>query len=227
VPDAFAAALHRRRPAALLLALAGVVLGLAGFFTAPATDFVGGFGLVGDRLASGGVALNARSPFPSEPEPANQMRREGAMLQGGFFLKGRQTAVRVNPKTNKPIRFLMHVKAGDTVQVVSGKDKGKVTQVIKTFPKWNKVLCLGVNFNIKHVRPQREDEVGSRVQVEAPMHSSRVMHYDTEQGVAGNLGIRIEKLDNGAIVKMRYNKATGARIPLVEPPEWVPVLDRE
>ena len=60
---------------------------------------------------------------------------------------------------------------GDTVQVMKGKDKGKaearisaavltlsqtwlqVTEVLRIFPKWNKILCLGVNYCIKHVRP--------------------------------------------------------------------------
>jgi len=217
------AADRRRHPAALLLGLAGV-LGLATYGAAP-TAFVNGLSpaQAADRSESC-VALNARNPFPTPPGPQSYARRQMAK---GFWFKGRQTCVRVYHRTNKPIKWPMHVMPGDTVQVMEGKDKGKVTQVVQIWPKWNKVLCMGVNFNIKHVRPTREDEVGSRVQVEAPMHASRVMHYDEKEGKAGHLGIRIEKLDNGAIVKVRYNKATGNRIPVVKPPKWVPVLERE
>lgn len=123
----------------------------------------------------------------------------------------------------------MHVKPGDTVQVMKGKDVGKVTKVIRVFPKWNKVLCLGVNFCIKHVRPMREDEIGQRVQVEAPMSATMVMHYSEKEGTVGNLGIRYETIKgkNGPkIVKVRFNKATGEEIPKQAAPKWIPVLDR-
>lgn len=144
--------------------------------------------------------------------------------------RGVQIMVRVNPHTNKPVKHRMHVKPGDTVQVVKGKDKGKVTTVLKVFPKWNKILCLGVNYCIKHVRPMRDEEVGQRVQVEAPFHSSCVMHYSETQGVVGNLGIRciVKKQKSGdmRVVKVRYNKATGEDIPRKIPPKWVPVLER-
>jgi len=133
--------------------------------------------------------------------------------------------VRVNVKTNKPIFFRMHVQKGDTVQVCKGKDKGKVTTVLRVFPKWNKVLCLGVNYCIKHVRPLREDDVGQRVMVEAAMHASNVMHYSEKVGLAGMLGIRYAK-KNGRLVKVRYNRATGERIIRKKAPKWVPVLDR-
>ena len=119
---------------------------------------------------------------------------------------------------------------GDMVQVMKGKDAGKVTEVLRVYPKWNKILCLGVNYCIKHVRPQREDEVGQRVQVEAPMHASCVMHYDPEEKLAGHLGIRfVKKTRQGRdiVKKVRYNKSTGNAIPLRKPKTWVPVLDRE
>lgn len=138
--------------------------------------------------------------------------------------------VRVNPKTHKPQKYHMYVKPGDTVQVMKGKDAGKVTEVLKCYPKWNKILCLGVNYNIRHVRPQKEEDVGQRVQVEAPMHQSCVMHYDEDAGVAGLLGIRFEMktLGDGQTIakKVRYNKASGAAIVPKKPQKWVPVLDR-
>lgn len=172
--------------------------------------------------------MYARSPFPSTPTGHQGKKRQAAGRRAIY--RGKQVAVRVNPNTNKPIRYRMHVKSGDTVQVMKGKDAGKVTEVIRVYPKWNKILCLGVNYNIKHVRPQNEEDVGQRVQVEAPMHSTCVMHYDEDAGVAGLLGIRFElkTLSNGLTIakKIRYNKATGATIVPKRPQQWVPVLDR-
>merc|ERR1712062_833546 len=134
------------------------------------------------------VVMNARHPYPSGPEASSGNRRQAAGKDRWFF-SGRQIRVRVNRKTNKPIRYRMHIRAGDTVQVVKGKDAGKVAQVWKVYPKWNKCTCIGVNYCIKHVRPNRADEVGQRVQVEAPMDISNVMHYSETEGVAGLLGI--------------------------------------
>lgn len=174
------------------------------------------------------VVMCARAPFPTAPMGSRGKRRTRAGKKP--FFRGRQVAVRVNFKTNKPIRYRMHVKPGDTVQIVKGKDAGKVTKVMRVFPKWNMVLCLGINFCIKHVRPMREDEVGQRVQVEAPFSATNVMHYSEKEGVAGNLGIRYEtrttKSGKEKLTKIRYNKATGEEIPKQRAPKWIPVLDR-
>eukprot|EP00438_Fugacium_kawagutii_P008285 Skav228067 [mRNA] locus=scaffold52:9963:13006:+ [translate_table: standard] len=132
---------------------------------------------------------------------------------------------------------------GDIVQVMKGKDTGKARHFLlfgsfaflgvedMARESAMRILCLGVNYCIKHVRPQREDEVGQRVQVEAAMHSSCVMHYDPEEKIAGHLGIRFVKKtrkDGKEIVKkQRYNKATGNAIPIRVAKKWVPVLDRE
>mmetsp|Transcript_74905 Transcript_74905/g.162006 ORF Transcript_74905/g.162006 Transcript_74905/m.162006 type:complete len:270 (+) Transcript_74905:58-867(+) len=175
------------------------------------------------------VVMFARSPFPTAPVGSRGKRRQTAGRKA--FWRGRQVSVRVNFKTNKPIKYRMHVKEGDTVQVVKGKDAGTVTKVIKVYPKFNKILCLGVNFCIHHVRPQREDEVGQRVQVEAPMSATNVMHYSEKESVAGHLGIRYEtikaKSGQDKLVKVRYNKATGETIPKRRAAKWIPVLDRE
>lgn len=48
----------------------------------------------------------------------------------------------------------MHVKNGDTVMVVSGKDKGKTGKVLRVIPKTGKVIVEGINMITKHVKPQ-------------------------------------------------------------------------
>lgn len=176
------------------------------------------------------VALHADSPFPTTPTGKRGAKRQRAGRKRPIF-RGQQIAVRVYKPTNKSISWRMHVKPGDTVMVMKGKDKGKVTTVLKTYPKWNKILCLGVNFCTKHVTPKREDDVGQRVQVEAAFHSTRVMHYSEKEQVVGNLGIRYAMKPHkgtGEVIfqQERYNKATGEEIPDQEPPKWVPVNER-
>jgi len=68
----------------------------------------------------------------------------------------------------------MKVKVGDNVRILAGKDKGKEGKVIKTLKKDNKVVVEGINMIKKHVKPNRMNEVGSIVDVEAPIHVSNV-----------------------------------------------------
>ena len=88
---------------------------------------------------------------------------------------------------NPPQRYKMHIKAGDTVQVISGKDKGKVGEIVQTFPKLSKIIVKGVNIKTKHVKPQQEGESGRIVTMEAPIHSSNVMLYSTKQNVTSRI----------------------------------------
>lgn len=81
----------------------------------------------------------------------------------------------------------MHVKTGDTIQVIAGKDKGKVGEIIKALPEISKVLVKGVNIKTKHVKPQQEGESGQIVSQEYPIHSSNVMLYSTKQNVASRV----------------------------------------
>lgn len=84
-------------------------------------------------------------------------------------------------------RVKMHVKQGDTVQVISGRDKGKVGEVLRSFPKQSKVIVKGVNVKTKHVKPQQEGESGKIETFEAPIHSSNVMLYSTKEKVASRI----------------------------------------
>lgn len=81
----------------------------------------------------------------------------------------------------EPTRYKMHVKKGDTVQVISGRDKGKVGEISKVVPKTSQVFVEGVNVRTKHVKPQQEGESGQIVTFEAPIHSSNVMLYSNKE----------------------------------------------
>lgn len=71
----------------------------------------------------------------------------------------------------------IHVKKKDTVIVLSGKDKGKIGEVLQVSPKSGKVLVQGVNIVTKHQKPSRTNMQGGIVQVEAAINSSKVMLY--------------------------------------------------
>jgi large subunit ribosomal protein L24 len=108
-------------------------------------------------------------------------------------------------KTSAPVRYKMHVKKGDTVQVVAGSDKGKVGEVLQTFPKTSKVMIKGVNVKTKHVKPQQEGESGQITTTEFPIHSSNVMLYSSKEKVAS----RVCYTFNSEGRKVRMLKKTG------------------
>lgn len=92
-------------------------------------------------------------------------------------------------KTKKtPIRQKMHVRKGDTIQVISGRDKGKVGEITAVNPKTSQVTIEGVNVRTKHVKPQQEGESGQIITFEAPIHSSNVMLYSTKEKTVSRVG---------------------------------------
>ncbi|GAB4383065.1 MAG: 50S ribosomal protein L24 [Elainellaceae cyanobacterium] len=106
--------------------------------------------------------------------------------------------------TNK-VRYKMHVKKGDTVQIITGREKGKVGEILRVFPETSKVVVKGVNIRTKHVKPQQEGESGQITTFEAPIHSSNVMLYSTKQKVASRICYTIDA--DGR--KVRMLKKTG------------------
>lgn len=68
----------------------------------------------------------------------------------------------------------IHVREGDTVVVLSGKDKGKQGKVLGVSPKEKKVIVEGINVASKHVKPRRMGQPGGIVKAEAAMYSSKV-----------------------------------------------------
>ncbi len=108
-------------------------------------------------------------------------------------------------KQKKTVRQKMHVRKGDTVQVITGKDKGKVGEVVATNAKKSQVIVQGVNIRTKHVKPQQEGESGQILTKEFPIHSSNVMLYSTKQKVASRVAHTLT--EDGR--KVRMLKKTG------------------
>ena len=68
----------------------------------------------------------------------------------------------------------MKVKVGDTVRIITGKDKGKSGKVIKTLKNENKVVIEGLNMVKKHSKPRNTNDKGGIFDVEAPIQVSNV-----------------------------------------------------
>ena len=94
-------------------------------------------------------------------------------------------------------RKVIHVKRGDTVIVTSGKDRGKVGNVTKSFPKSGKVLVEGINIITKATRPNPMAGIqGGLVKKEAPISSSKVMLYCVK--CEKPTRIRMAEFENGS-----------------------------
>jgi len=105
-------------------------------------------------------------------------------------------------------RIKMKIRKGDTVQIISGKDKGKTGEVLKTLPYENRVLVQGINQRTKHVTPSQEGETGRIETKEFSLHASNVMIYSTKEKVASKVEIFVDK--DGS--KKRRLKKTGELI---------------
>jgi large subunit ribosomal protein L24 len=74
------------------------------------------------------------------------------------------------------------IKKGDTVVVLSGKDKGRSGEVIQAMPKDGKVLVSGVNVHVRHREPSQANPQGGLERKEAPLHVSKVAIADPKTG---------------------------------------------
>lgn len=95
---------------------------------------------------------------------------------------------RKNPTTKKVAAFKMKLKKGDTVMVVSGKDKGKKGAIVRVFPMTGKVLIDGVSVAKRHRGPKRAREVGQIIEVSRPINASNVMLMDPKSGKPTRVG---------------------------------------
>jgi large subunit ribosomal protein L24 len=98
----------------------------------------------------------------------------------------------------------MHVKKGDKVMVISGKDKGKQGVVLASYPKKDRVLVEGINVVKKHSKPSQVNPQGGILSKEAPIHVSNVMPLDPKSGEPTRVGYKV--VDNK---KVRVAKKSG------------------
>jgi large subunit ribosomal protein L24 len=97
----------------------------------------------------------------------------------------------------------LHVKRGDTVVVISGKDKDKKGEILSVSPKTNRVIVKGVNIVTKHVKPNAANRQGGMVHKEAPIHASNVMLYCKKCNTATRIEHKL--LEDGSKVRICKN----------------------
>ncbi|WP_405098372.1 50S ribosomal protein L24 [Oceanobacillus sp. FSL H7-0719] len=85
----------------------------------------------------------------------------------------------------------MHVKKGDKVKVLSGKDRGKTGTVLEAYPKKDRVLVEGVNMVQKHAKPSQENPQGGILNQEAAIHVSNVLPIDPKSGEPTRVGYEV------------------------------------
>ena len=85
----------------------------------------------------------------------------------------------------------MKLKKGDTVRVITGKDKGKEGVIERVMPKENKVIVTGVNIAAKHQRARRANDKAGIIDKDMPMDASNVMFV--HKGKTVRLGYQVNK----------------------------------
>jgi large subunit ribosomal protein L24 len=93
----------------------------------------------------------------------------------------------------------LKVKKGDTVVVISGRDKGKRGEVLRVFPDDNRVIVQGVHVARRHTK-QSFGEPGGIIDKELTIHVSNVAHVDPRSGTPTRVGYRV--LDDGRKVRV-------------------------
>ena len=90
------------------------------------------------------------------------------------------------------VRHKLHITKGDTVQVISGEDKGKRGRVLRVHPKTGRVTIEGVNVVKRHKR-QTPTAEGGIITFPAPIHHSKVMLIDPKSGAPTRIRRRVDK----------------------------------
>ena len=101
----------------------------------------------------------------------------------------------------------MKIKKGDTVQVLSGNDKGKKGEVLEVMPKTDSVVIKGVNVRKKHVKARKQGEESGILSIECAVLANKVNVVCPKCGKATRIGYSEEKGE-----KVRVCKKCGAKI---------------
>ena len=102
----------------------------------------------------------------------------------------------------------LRIKKGDTVKVLSGKDKGKEGKVMEVFPKFSKAVVENVNMHTRFEKSKKAGQPGKKVVFSSPMHISKLQLMDPNSGEPSRVGYTI--LENKT--KQRMAKASNKAI---------------
>ena len=99
----------------------------------------------------------------------------------------------------------MKLKKGDSVVVVSGKDKGKHGTIMHTLPSEGKVVIDGVAMVKRHLRKASRGQTPGIVERPRPIDASNVMFLDSKTGKPTRIG---RKVENGKVVRFAKKSDT-------------------
>ena len=106
-----------------------------------------------------------------------------------------------------------HLKKGDTVMVISGKDKGQTGVVKKVFTSQGKALVEGLNMVKKSVKPNPQiGQQGGIVEMEAPLYVSKLMVYDLKSQKPTRVGKATIEGSDGKPKRVRVSKKSGEHL---------------
>ncbi len=106
----------------------------------------------------------------------------------------------------------MKIHAGDTVLIITGKDKGKSGTVLRVLEEENRVVVGGVNIRTKHIKKTYQ-EAGKIIKFEGSISASNVMILDPKTGKPSRIGYKLD--DKGR--KIRISKISGETVKAVKP----------
>lgn len=95
----------------------------------------------------------------------------------------------------------MKIKKGDTILIISGKNRGKKSKVLEVFPAKNRIVAEGVNIRKKHVRPKKSGEKGQIVEVALPINVSNVKLICQKCGKAVRVGYLLKDKNKVRVCK--------------------------
>ena len=124
---------------------------------------------------------------------------------------------KTGPRATKPqFTGKMRLRVGDTIRVITGKDKGKEGKITRVIPGDGKLVVEGINIMIKHQKPRQQapnaaaqQQQSGRIEIAAPLHASKVQLVDPgNTKVITRVGIKIDVNGN----RVRYAKKSGGVI---------------
>ena len=87
----------------------------------------------------------------------------------------------------------LKIKKGDTVVVLTGKDKGSKGEVTQVLPEERRVVVQGVNISTRHIKPSQTNPQGGLTKAEHPIHISNVALADPKTGKPSRVGYKVLK----------------------------------
>ena len=103
---------------------------------------------------------------------------------------------------------MAHVRQGDTIVVIAGKEKGKTGKVLRILNKKDRVVVEGLQMVKRHTKPSQKNPQGGIIEREGSIHISNVALWDATEKRAVKVGVKV----NEAGKRIRVDKKTGAEI---------------